>query len=222
MQSQKEDEEDDELNRALAILISNTRSKKRVLPLTQIAEWLKVAVNKLGSYSAVADRIGLSPQMVGQFASVDRLAPSARRLVERRKLDSVDAVAHMAMLPAKQQKAVAKALTEGELDTSDIRPVVQLQRAGFSDSIEEIIARAKNIKTKREYVAEFVVRGSRDQERIIKTFQKYISPKEIIRVDIEGALGKLVLTQTGKKELFRAARDLGISINQVIPRILEG
>ena len=222
MQSQKEDEEDDELNRALAILISNTRSKKRVLPLTEIAEWLKVAVNKLGSYSAVADRIGLSPQMVGQFASVDRLAASVRRLVETRKLDSVDAVAHMAMLPVKQQKAVAKALTGGELDTSDIRPVVQLQRAGFSDSIEEIIARAKNIKTKREYVAEFVVRGSRDQERILKAFQKYISPKEIIRVDIEGALGRLVLTQTGKKELLRAARELGISINQVIPRILEG
>lgn len=216
-----QDSGDDDLNRALAILISNTRSKKRVLPLTEIAKWLMVAVQKLGSYSAVAERIGLSPQMVGQFSSVNRLVPSARRLVASRKLDSVDAVAHLAMLPEKHQKAVAEALESGEIDTSDIRSVVQLQRADYSDSIDAILKRAKNIKTRREYVAEFVIRGSRDPNRILKTFKKYISPKEIIRVDIEGALGKLVLTQTGKKELFRAAHDLGTSINQVIPRILE-
>lgn len=220
MQKQK-DAGDDDLNRALAILISNTRSRKRVLPLTEIAKWLRVAVEKLGSYTAVAERIGLSPQMVGQFASVNRLVPSARRLVASRKLDSVDAVAHLAMLPEKHQKAVAEALESGEIDTSDIRSVVQLQRAGYSDSIEAVLKRTKSSKTKREYVAEFVIRGSRDPDRILKVFKKYISPKEIIRVDIEGALGRLVLTQTGKKELFRAARDLGTSISQVIPRILE-
>jgi DNA-binding transcriptional regulator YdaS (Cro superfamily) len=222
MAKRKEDENDDELNRALAILISNTRSNKRPLPLTEIAKWLNVAVEKLGGYSAVAERIGLSPQMIRQFSYIERLAPSVQQLVASRKLDSVDAVAHLAMLPAKQQQAVAEALAAREIETSDVRAVAQLQRARYSDSIKEILERVKNSKTKREYIAEFVVRGSRNPERILKTFQKYISPKEIIRVDIDGALGKLVLTQTGKKELFKAARDLGTSINQVIPIILEG
>jgi cell division protein ZapA (FtsZ GTPase activity inhibitor) len=221
MTKRKEDENDEQLKNALAILLSNTFSNKRPLPLTEIAKWLNVAVKKLGSYSAVADRLGLSEKMLRQFSYVGRLAPKARELVETRKLDSVDAVTHLGMLPPKQQEVVADALTTGEIETSDIRAVVQLQRSHYSDSIKEILKRVKDNKTKREYVAEFVVRGSRSPERILRKFQKYISPQEIIRVDIDGAFGKLVLTQSGKKELFSAAHTLGTSINQVIPIMLE-
>ena len=214
--------DEEELNQALAILISNTRSTKRTLPLTEVARWLQLAVEKLGSFSAVADRLGLSAKMLRQFSYLDRLIPSVRELVATRKLDSVDAVTHLGMLPAKQQRAVANALKTGKIDTRDIRPIVQLQRSNYSESINEIIDRVKRDKTRREYVAEFVVRGARDRESIIKAFKKHISPKEIIRVEVDGALGRLVLTATGKKQLMRAARVLGTSMSQVIPTILEG
>lgn len=214
--------DDDELNQALAILISNTRSNKRPLPLTEVARWLDVAVKKLGSYSAVAERLGLSTKMLRQFSYVGRLTPSVQQLVATRKLDSVDAITHLAMLPIKHQQAVARALETGKIDIPDVRPVVQLQRANYSDSINEIISRVKKNKTRREYIAEFVVRGSRDAESIVKSFEKYISPKEIIRVELDGALGRLVLTATGKKQLMRAARALGTAMTQVIPAILEG
>lgn len=52
---------DNELKEALAVLLASTDSKTRTLPLTEVAKWLEVAVGKLGSYSAVAGRIGLSP-----------------------------------------------------------------------------------------------------------------------------------------------------------------
>lgn len=214
--------DDDKLNQALAILISNTRSNKRPLPLTAVAYWLDVAVKKLGSYSAVADRLGLSTKMLRQFSYVERLTPSVQQLVETRALDSVDAITHLAMIPAKHQQAVAQALVSGKLDTSDIRPVVQLYRANFSDSINEIISRVKKNKTKREYIAEFVIRGSRDPKSILKAFEKHISPKQIIRIELEGSLGRLVLTAIGKKQLQMAARTLGTTMSHVIPTILQG
>jgi len=183
---------------------------------------LDVAVKKLGSYSAVADRLGLSTKMLRQFSYVRRLTPRVQRLVAARKVDSVDAITHLAMLSAKHQQAVADAIAHGLMDISDIRSIVQLHRANYSDSIEAILKRVQKTKTQREYVAEFVVRGSRNRGEILKAFQKFISPKEIARLELNGALGRLVLTETGKKELFRVARDLGTSISQVIPRILEG
>jgi hypothetical protein len=214
--------DEDELNTALAILIANTRSTKRRLPLTVVSKWLDFAVGRLGSYSAVADRLGLSGKMLRQFSYVKRLTPKLQELVAGRKLDSVDAVAHLAMLSPKQQDTVARAIATGRIDTSDIRSVVQLNRANYSRSINAIIERVKKEKARREYVAEFVVRGNQNIEAILEVVHKYITPKSILRVELEGAFGRLVLTQNGKKQLERAARELGVSKSQVIPTILGG
>ena len=212
----------DSLDQALAVLISNTRSSKRPLPLTDVAKSLDVVVKELGSYSAAADRLGLSTKMLRQFSYVRRLSPSVQRLVASRKIDSVDAVTHLAMLPYEHQKTVAQAVLKGVIAISDIRSIVQLQRAKKSAAIDEIIRDVRKNKTKREYVAEFIVRGSRkDRARIFKTFQKFISPKEIVRIDFDGALGRLVLTEVGKKELLKAAQQFGVSVERVIPKILE-
>lgn len=215
-------DKDQELQKALAILISNTRSSKRPLPLTEVAKWLNVAVKQLGSFPAVADRVGLSTKMLRQFSYVNRLSRTAQRLVERRKLDSVDAVTHLAMLPQRVQEAVSSALEAGEIDTVDIRTFVQLHRAGHPGSTEGLFKKVKEAKTKREFIAEFVVRGSGNRSRIMKALRKFISPDAILRLELTGTLGRLVLSQKGKKELFQAARELGVSINQVIPTILEG
>lgn len=221
MSSLKSSEHDDELNEALAILISNTRSNKRPLPLTEIARWLDVALSKLGSYSAVADRIGLSSKMLRQFSYVKRLVKEAQQLVADRKLDSVDAITHLAMLPASDQRHLAESLTIGQIETVDIRPIVQLRRAGKKGSASKLIEAIKKGKTQQEYVAEFVVRGSQDPKRILSAFRKYISPQEIVRLDLQGALGRLVLTKRGKNELSKVAHRLATSVEHVIPKILQ-
>src|SRR5262245_24961340 len=87
--------DDDELKEALAVLISSTRSKRRSLPITEIACWIDVAVGKLGTYSAVGERIGLSAKMLRQFAVVNSLAPKVKELFASRKIESVDAAAHL-------------------------------------------------------------------------------------------------------------------------------
>jgi hypothetical protein len=214
-------QEDDELNEALAVLISSTHSRKRPLPLTEIARWLELAVNRLGSYRAVADRIGLSSKMLRQFSYVSRLSSPVQKLFEKRQLDSIDAVGHLALLSKSEQQTVARALAFGEIDTADVRAIAQLRRDGKSEKIDSLLERVKGSKTRREYVAEFVVRGVPDRCRLLKAFRTHIPPAEILRLELDGALGRLALTKKGKAALNKAARALGVSLNRVIPKILQ-
>lgn len=211
---------DGQLEKALAILISCTRNKARPLPLTEIAKWLEVAVTKLGSYSAVADRIGLSSKMLRQFSYVRRLSRGVQSLFQTRKLDSVDAAAHLAMLPVREQQAVADALVSGQINTIDLRAVVELQQLGKAISITDSLRRVTESKVKHEYVAEFVVRDARGREEILAAFSQYIPSSEIISLEIEGALGRLVLTPNGRNALVRVAKSLRTPLKQVIPKIL--
>lgn len=212
---------DSQLEKALALLISCSRNKARPLPLTEIAIWVEVAVGKLGSYSAVADRIGLSSKMLRQFSYVRRLSPGVQRLFESRKLDSVDAAAHLAMLPVREQQAIADALAAGEINTIDLRAVVELRRLGKAASIADLLRRVTKSKVRHEYVAEFVVRGARRPEEILEAFTQYIPSSDIVSLEIEGALGKLVLTPNGKQALAKAAKTLRTPLKQVIPTILQ-
>jgi hypothetical protein len=211
-----------EVEEALAVLISCTRTKRRPLPLTEVADWIELAVSKLGSHAAVADRIGLSTKMLRQFSAVQRLSKPVQRLFQSRQLDSVDAAAHLAMLPAGEQELVAEELASGLIDTGDLRAVVQLWQTGGSGPLRTVLRKVKESKTRHVYVAEFVVRGPNDRERVQRALQKYIEPAEIIGVELEGSLGRAMLSREGKKQLSRAAKDLGASLRGVVSRILKG
>ena len=212
---------DKKLEEALAVLISSTRSKKRPLPLTEIASWLEIAVVKLGSYAAVADRIGLSATMLKQFSSVARLAKPVQKLFESRKPESVDAAAHLAMLPAKEQETISEALAAGEIDTSDVRAVIQLRQTRGKEPIKTLLRSVQESKTKQEYIAEFIVRGSQDHQSMLTAFQKYIPANQILRLELQGAVGRLVLTRKGKQALLRAAHILETPAKHAIAKILS-
>lgn len=210
-----------QLEEALAILISCTRKKTRPLPLTEISMWVEVAVTKLGSYTAVADRIGLSAKMLRQFLCVRQLSNGVQRLFADRKLDSVDAAAHLAMLPVREQEAVANALAKGEINTIDLRAVVELRKSGKAISIKDLLRQVIDSKVRHEYVAEFVVRSVRSREEIRVALTQYIPSSEIVSLEITGALGRLVLTPKGKQAMAKAAQKLRLPLKQVIPTILH-
>jgi hypothetical protein len=208
------------LTRALAAIISNTRSKSRALSLTAVCKWLDVAVARLGSIAAVADRVSISPKMLGQFHSVGRLTQSVRELFSSRLIDSVDAATHLAMLSPKEQEAVARALVADQIDTTDVRAVVQLRKAGSTAGIRPLLSRVRKSKTKQEYVAEFVIRGTRTRDELLHAFHKYVHADDILRLEIDGSLGRLVLSKRGKDALLRAGRTLGIPAQHTIPTLL--
>jgi hypothetical protein len=212
---------DEQLQQALAILLASTKTRTRTLPLTEIARSLDVAVARLGSVSAVADRIGLSGKMLRQFSYVRKLIPEVRQMFQKRSIDSVDAATHLAMLPAGDQMRAALALQSEMIDTSDLRAMIQLRRDGDRTSLDKILKRVKETKTKREYVVEFVARGSRNKDNILQKITKFIPKNEIVRLEIRGALGRLILTSRGKSLLSKTARELRVPLARVMTAMLQ-
>ena len=208
------------INEALAILISSTKSKKRPISLIEISKWLELAITTLDGYKEVANRIGLSEKMLRQFSLVTRLQPQAQQLFKSRALDSVDAVAHLISLSGKEQILVANMLADKNMDTKDLRAVVQYRKRNPSISIENIVDRVMDSKTKKHYVAEFIIREGNNYNKLMNKFKQHIPSDEIVRLDIEGAIGRLVLTKNGKQELQRIARNHKVCFKDVIATIL--
>jgi hypothetical protein len=159
--------------------------------------------------------------MLRQFAYVRRLSRGVQRLFERRELDSVDAATHLAMLPRREQQTAAKALSAGRIDTVDLRAVVELRRLGSPSSIASLLRQVADSKVKQQYLAEFVVRGPRKRQDLMKAFSRHIPASEILALEINGALGRLVLTHRGKQALAKAAGTLQVPLKHVIPIILR-
>jgi hypothetical protein len=213
-------EKEDKLEEALAVLISCTRNKSRPLSLTEIVKWLEIAVDRLGNIKAVAERIGLSEKMLRQFLHVRRLSPDVQVLFASRQLDSVDAAVHLSMLSEAEQKAAAIALLSGKINTIDLRAVINLRRSGDKKKIGFLLQRVVDSKVKREYVAEFVIRGNLGNQDIRQRLAKYIPASEIASLEVEGALGRLVLTQKGKNALTSTAKNMGTPLKRVLSKIL--
>ena len=206
---------------ALATIISSTRRKRRPVPITEMARSLTIATAYFGSLKAVADRVGVSAKMLSQFAAVNKLTESVRGLFHERILDSVDAVPHLAMLAGRDQEAVAKALARKELDTKDVRAVVELRRVRKTEAIGKLIERVRKTKTQRHFVIEFVVRDTRGSKKVPRRLKKYLSSSAIIRIDVDGPFGRLVLSKGGKRELENVAKKMRVPLKSVVQRMLS-
>ncbi len=208
------------IDEAVAVLISSTKSKKRPISLIEISKWLELAVTTLDGYKEVANRIGLSEKMLRQFSLVTRLQPKVQQLFKSRVLDSIDAVAHLISLSGKEQILVANMLADKSMDTKDLRAIVQYRKKNPSISIENIVDRVMDSKTKKHYVAEFIIREGNNYNKLMNKFKQYIPSDEIVRLDIDGAIGRLVLTKNGKQELQQIARNHKARFKDVITKIL--
>jgi hypothetical protein len=209
------------IENALAILISSTHSKKRTKSLMEIAEWLAYAVEELGSIKAVGERIDLSPQMLRQFESVQKLDPKVQWLFSTRRLDSVDAAAHLSMLRAKEQIAVASLLAEGKIDTGDVRAIYHQRKAGDTDPIEALIDKVEKSKTKQEYVVEFAIRGSQNPERVKAAIGMVFPKDQVVELELHGPMGRLILTKKGRATLSATAKKLNIPLKSVMASVLQ-
>jgi hypothetical protein len=209
------------IENALAILISSTHSKKRTKSLMEIAEWLAYAVEELGSIKAVGERIDLSPQMLRQFESVQKLDPKVQWLFSTRRVDSVDAAAHLSMLRAKEQIAVASLLAEGKIDTGDVRAIYHQRKAGDTDPIEALIDKVEKSKTKQEYVVEFAIRGSQNPERVKAAIGMVFPKDQVVELELHGPMGRLILTKKGRATLSATAKKLNIPLKSVMASVLQ-
>jgi transcriptional regulator with XRE-family HTH domain len=130
--------------RALAIGFANTRCKKRPNDLVTVASAFRYLVNLYTSQKALADKLGVSVEMIRQFLTVLKFPENVQELFEIRQIDSVDIAKELASLgDSGQQRIAAEAIVN--LASKDVRDIKRLVRSGgFAvEKAKKAVLRAK-------------------------------------------------------------------------------
>lgn len=129
---------------ALAIVFGNTRRKKRKEDLVTIARAVEYLVKLYKSQKAVAEKVGLSPEMIRQFLTVLKLPAEVQKLFSNRQIDSVDVAKDLVALKDRnKQTTVARKMTDLlSKDARDVQRIVKGERIPVKKA-KEIILQAK-------------------------------------------------------------------------------
>lgn len=210
-----------ELNDAIAALIASTRRVKRKLNLLEIADKLRTAQELSGSLAAVASAVGLSDEMVRQFARVEKLIPEVKRLLAKGQITAVDVADRISRLPPNDQLPVAQAVAAGELNSADVRAIVSLRKSDARISIAQAIARVSRSRNIKEYIIEFVVPDQlRETGWLENQFSSIIGAQNIRSLKVRGKVGRVVISDNGKKVLEAAARRAGVAKRELVKQLL--
>jgi len=126
---------------ALQIVFANIRRKKRKENLVRIAKAFEYLVKNNGSLKAVANKVGISTEMIRQFLSVLKLPVEVQELFLKREIDSVDAAKELAALKSKHKqikmaKNIAGVTSD---DTRDIKRMVKSETIPVNQAIRTIL-----------------------------------------------------------------------------------
>jgi len=164
---------------ALSILFSNTKRKKRDADLLTIARNCDYLVRLYGSQQAVADRVGISSEMIREFLTTLKLPAEVQKLVSERKIDRVDVVREISALgdPAKQVAAAEALIQTPSKDIRDIKRLVKEAGVSIQDA-ERVISEAKPQKL-HIFVVDFNEATYREIAAQAKSLK--ITPAELIK-----------------------------------------
>jgi len=214
--NRKEDQEN-----IIARLIANTRRKKRPDNLIEIARDIRRLENNLGSLKTVSETIGIVPDMLRQFLSVERLCPEVERLVKERKIDLVNIVHYMRNFEPQAQRLIAREVIAGRLSANDIRVLAPLQKSLPHLSIDKLISRVQKSRDIKVYVAYFLVPlRSKNTGALKRRFEKIVGKAEIVSFTVKGQLGTLKLTPVGQKKLREVAKKHNLSLRKFVDMIV--
>jgi len=211
----------DEIEKAVVTLIGCTRRKKRAKSITDIAAMIEFLRDELGSYSAVANKVGLSTEMLREFRSVKQLDPEIHTLVEKRIIDSVDLVYRISKLDSKSQKALVEKFLKGDLTLDDARVLKSFKGAKGVSATYAIskVVRSRDIRT---YILRFPVPRGRSKKLLREEFRKITGEQEIVAFKIEGQRAVLELSYKGQKKLRDAARRDKLTLARSVQNIIGG
>ena len=210
------------LEEALAVLIASTKRVRRSLDLVQVADYLEIARRKLGSLKAVGEAIGLSDEMLRQFASIGKLTTETRRLVAQRRIDSVDVAHRLSKLAANDQVRVGSLAARGDLSSDDVRAIVTLRKALPKESIENVIDRVRRSKNIREYLVQFVLPSTEMTAcELRERFAPVLGAENIRWLRVRGHVGVVAANSEGNKRLQEAARKRSFTKRQFVDLALR-
>lgn len=112
---------------ALSILFANSKRIKRKTDLLTIAKNCDYLVKLYGSQKAVAQKVGLSSEMIREFLVVLKLPKQIQDLVSDRKIDSIDIVKEISALKEPTIQIAASKVFTNSL-TKDVRDIKRLMK----------------------------------------------------------------------------------------------
>ena len=113
---------------ALSLIFANTKRKKRNIDLMTFAETVGYLVKFYGSQKAVAEKVGLSTEMIREFLIPLRLPKEVQKLISNRKIDSIDVVREISALN-ERGKQITAAKTFIDSPSKDVRDIKRLVNA---------------------------------------------------------------------------------------------
>lgn len=143
-------------NRVFAILLTNLGKKKRTDNLLRIAEYCVLLKERYGSWAELAkkirisdERAHISSEMLREFGAILNLPEEVRMVIQKDMITSVDTAYRISRLKnSKDQVELANAVVEKKLSASDVRAVVEYKMKNPSISINEVVQRILESKTK--------------------------------------------------------------------------
>ncbi len=113
--------------KALSVLFANTRRKKRKADLVTIAECCQYLAELYGSPGKVAEKVGLSNEMVREFLLVLKLPKEVLEMIRKRRIDSIDSVKVISSIKS-QKMQITAAREMVDLKSKDVRDVVRVSK----------------------------------------------------------------------------------------------
>lgn len=209
-----------ELERMLATIIANTRTKNRSISLVALSRYLHSAKKHFGTLAALGEQVGLSGKMLGQFLMVDRLVSPVLELVDARKIDSVDAVAHISQLNCIDQQEVARRVLNDGWSTADIRAFVEARKYDREFDSASLAEKVSLARSEKQFVFEFIVRGSLDTRTVKEKLADSLPTNSVVSINIKGTRGELVVTSSGYEALQAVAKRKRVPLRLVLPQII--
>jgi hypothetical protein len=206
----------------LVALIASTKRKNRKLNPLEVVEKIEIAKKGIGSLPKVAQRIGLSYEMLRQIFSVKNCSEEVRRLTREGKLGSYDILYRLSKLPPSSQVAVARRVIAGEFTSEDVRAIVSFQRDFPRKSIESVIERIKGSRNIKQYVVYFELDPKRTNLSVLRLrFEKIFGKENVVSLNVDNGTGELILNVKGKNRLQEEAKNKGVTKREFIQNFVE-
>ncbi|MFC1618759.1 hypothetical protein ACFL45_02330 [Candidatus Neomarinimicrobiota bacterium] len=164
---------------ALSILFANTKRKRRTADLIRIAEACEFLIKLYGSQKAVAQKVGVSPEIIREFKKLLALPPEVKDMVRGKKIDSLDIAYRISMLKNKKEQ-IELAQQVAELHSKDVRDIKRLiTRTGLSAKESRRKVLDSKLKGLHVFMMDF---NDEEYHAIIKASKrKKIEPAELVK-----------------------------------------
>jgi hypothetical protein len=209
------------LEKALIRLIGSTRRSRRSKNLIEVAKELAVAEKLLGSRKIVSEKIGISEEMLREFASVKKLSKSVKEMIKDGRLTSVDIAYRISMLPKSEQLQVARAYIEDDLSGKDVRDVVALCKRNAERKTQEVIKQVKSSQDIIQYIIRFRLREKVGTAALRRKFAAMLGDRNIVSLEVKGKIVNLTISDEGRKMLQKEAKKRGITKRKFINLVVE-